>query len=121
MPTFTTVPPSNRTNIIHRLNEPNTLPPKIWMFPGETVTLNITVEGSNAPTSPTAAVYKGRTDVTSTVMPSGSHTVSGQVITLKPITALVGNSDYALMYTVTIAGNTEQRKIIIQCVDDKAV
>lgn len=121
MPTFTQVPPSVRSNLIWRLNEPMLLGSPVFQLPGESITYNITVEGSNAPTAPVATVYKGRTDVTATVMPAGSASVSGQVITLKPLTALVANSDYSVIIQATVAGNTEQRKLIVQCVDDKAV
>lgn len=120
MSTFARVPASNRLELIWRLNEPEILGSPIWALPGETVTLTITVEGTNAPSSPSATVYKGRSDVTSTVMPSGSHTASGQVITLKPATAMVAGSDYAFIIQATVGGNTEQRKLIVQCVDDKA-
>ena len=121
MPTFTQVPPSIRSNLIWRLNEPNLLGSPVWQYPTETVTYTITVEGTNAPTSPSAVVYKGRTDVSSTVMPSGSASVSGQVITLKPATAMVANVDYSIVVTATVGGNVENRKLIVQCVDDKAV
>lgn len=121
MSTFTQVPPSIRSNLIWRLNEPNLLGSSIFAFPGETITLNIQVEGSNAPTSPTATVYKGRSDNSAINMPSGSHSVSGQVITLKPLTGLIANVAYSIMVTATIAGNIEQRKVVVECVDDKAV
>jgi len=121
MPTFTQVPPSIRTSLIWRLNDPAILGSPIWQYSGENLTYTLTVEGSNAPSSPSAVVYKGRTDVTSTVMPAGSASVSGQVISLKPLTALVANSDYSVIVTATINSNTEQRKFIVQCVDDKAV
>lgn len=120
MPTFTPVPPSNRTALIWKLNEPAIQGSPIWVYPGETVTITITVEGTNAPSSPSATVYKGRTDVSSTNMPSGSHSVSGQVITLKPFTAGVGNADYSVIVIATVAGNVENRKLVIQCIDPKA-
>lgn len=117
MPSFSAIPPTNRTALLWKLND--AVIAVVFQYPGETVTYNITVEGTNAPTSPTATVYKGRSDVTSTVMPSGSHSASGQVITLKPVTALVSGVEYSVMVTATVAGNTEQRKLIIICADDK--
>ena len=115
MPSFTAVPPSNRKNLIWRLNEPDILGSPIWQFEGETVTYTVTVEGTSAPSSPSATVYKNGTDVTSTVMPSGSHTASGQVITMKPVTALVAGSDYSIMLQATVGGSTELRRMVVQC------
>ena len=120
MTTFARHPAANRLTLVWRLNEPEILGSPLWMLPGETLTLTITVEGTNAPSSPSAVVYKGRTDVTSTVMPSGTASASGQVITLKPLTATVAGSDYSVIVTATVGGNTEQRKLLVQVVDDKA-
>ena len=110
---------TDRTVLLWRFDE--SMISVIWQYPSETYTYVITVEGTNAPTSPTVVVYKNGTDVTATVMPTGSHTVSGQNITLKPLTLLTAGSDYAVIVNATIAGNTESRKLIVQCVDPKAV
>ena len=111
---------TDRTVLIWRFDDP--VIATVWQYPTETYTYVIVVEGTNAPSSPgVAAVYKNGTDVVTTVMPSGTHTVSGQNITLKPLTLLTAGSDYAVIVNATIAGNTESRKLIVQCVDPKAV
>jgi hypothetical protein len=76
---------------------------------GSTVTFACTYWG--AVTSPTAAVYRNNATVTSTVMPSGSHTASGAVATLKPATGLVGGARYVIAVTGTVAGDIHVKKI----------
>ena len=78
---------------------------------GSTRTLACTFWG--AVTSPTAKVYRRRADVTATVMPSGSHTASGSVATLKPLTALVGGARYIVAVTGTVSGSVWVKKVEI--------
>ena len=93
---------------------------KIWaiespleILEGSSVTLSCTFWGTV--TSPDAAVTRNRQTVTSTVMPSGSHTASGSVATLKPLTALVGGARYVITITGTVAGDTWKKKVEIKC------
>ncbi|KKK59940.1 hypothetical protein LCGC14_3029340 [marine sediment metagenome] len=88
----------------------------VYMIEGETITWSITWLGVSSLASPTAVVYKDGTDVSSTVMASGSHLVSGNVQTLKPVVA--GSTDGGKRYTVIIeavvdSGNTERRKLMV--------
>lgn len=53
--------------------------------------------------SATAVAYRNKILVTSTVFPSGSVTVSQNVFTLKPMTALTGRATYTVVVTVTYA------------------
>lgn len=76
---------------------------------GSTVTFACTYWG--AVTSPTAKVYRRNADVTATVMPSGSHSASGSVATLKPLTALVGDANYVISVTGTVGGDVFVKKI----------
>ena len=57
-------------------------------------------------TSPTVAVFKKgtTTDVASTVMPLGSHTVSGNSLTLKNLTSLTAGERYIIDIRITIDG-----------------
>lgn len=48
------------------------------------------------------------TDIASTVMPSGSHSASGNTITLKPLTALTGGESYIISMTVSVDGVTDE-------------
>ena len=82
------------------------------LIEGSTVTLACEFWG--AVTSPSAAVYRNRQNVTSTVMPSGSHSASGAVATLKPLTALLGGSRYVIAVTGTVSGDVWVKKI--ECV-----
>jgi len=119
MPSFTSPYTGKRTTLVWNLDYPEVIGSPIYQYPGATVTYTVTVAGANAPSSISAVVYKNGSDVTATVMPSGSHSASGQVITLKPLTALVANTDYSIIVTATIAGNTEQIKLVVQGTDPK--
>jgi len=92
----------------------------IVVVAGETLTLSVTWLGATSVSSPTATVYHNGTDETSTIMPSGSHSASGNVQTLKPITAMTGGEDYVIAVQATVDGNTEIRKILVKCVKASA-
>ena len=87
----------------------------INMIEGETITYSLTWLGSTSLSPPTAIVYRNKADITSTVMTSGSHSVSGNVQTLKPL--LAGSTDgkkkYVVIIECVVDGNTERRKLIV--------
>ena len=77
-----------------------------------------TTELESFPTSPTATVYDesdNDTDVTATVMPSGSNSASGDVITLKPLTALTARHNYRIEVVFTVGSNIHNRYILVKC------
>jgi hypothetical protein len=90
----------------------------INMIEGETITYSVTWQGASSLSSPTAKVYKDGTDITSTAMSSGSHSVSGNVQTLKPLVAgsTDGKKKYVVIIEVVVDGNTERRKLIVNIV-----
>ena len=88
---------------------------------GETRTFAVVFHGVTAVTSPSALVYKNETDVTSTVMPSGSASASGNVATLKPITALIGGETYVVAVTATCDGDVRVVKHILPVLSPKTV
>ena len=92
----------------------------VSVISGETLTLSLTWLGATSVSAPGATVYHNGTDETSTIMPSGSHSASGNVQTLKPITAMVGGEDYVIAASATVDGNTEIRKVLIKCVKASA-
>lgn len=49
------------------------------------ISYSLVYDGITSVTSPTITVYRNGSDVTSTVMPSGSHTVSNNVLTMKAL------------------------------------
>lgn len=88
---------------------------KVWavespirLVEGETVTFACSFWGDV--TSVSCVVYRNNTNVTSTVMPSGSVSTSGKIATLKPATALVGGARYVFAVTGTVSGNVRIRK-----------
>lgn len=88
------------------------------MQEGEEVTFAGEWLGDNPPTSPSTTVFREGADITDSVV-SGSDSVSGQIQTLKAITAQDGHagSKYVVVAQATVAGNTEKRKIEIEIID----
>ena len=86
---------------------------------GETITFSVTFWG--AATTSSTIVYRNQssTAVTATIMPSGSQTESGNVVTLKPATAFTGGSRYIFAVTATVAGNVRVRKFMVICAKDE--
>ncbi len=76
----------------------------------ETLVYTITTTNyASTPTSPTVVVYDetiNDTNVSSTVMPSGSNSASGDVITIKPLTALTARHSYRIEVKFTVGSNT---------------
>ena len=91
----------------------------VVMVEGEVIAYSVDWLGASKVESPSVTVYKNGQDVTSSVMVSGdSHTVSGNVLTMKKITA--GGSDGGANYVVVVQcgvdNNTEIRKLLVQVV-----
>ena len=70
----------------------------------ETKTISIQYDDYSTVTVSAVYVFRNNTDVTSTVMPSGSHSVSNNVLTMKPITAINGGDTYLIDISVTVPG-----------------
>lgn len=70
---------------------------------GISETFVLTVIGGGTISSATAVCYRNKILVTSTVFPSGSITTSANVVTLKPMTGLVGRATYTVIVTATFA------------------
>jgi len=86
----------------------------------ETVVYTLTTTNwGSSPTSTSAKIFTQNadetfTDVTSTNMPTGSTSVSGDVITLPAVTALVAGTVYRVEVKFTISGNVFEAYAIIQ-------
>ena len=80
---------------------------------GDSITLACTYW--SAPTTPSAVVYRNGTNVTATVMPAGSASASGNVATLKPLTALVGGARYEVVVSATVSGDVRKKKCEFIC------
>lgn len=89
------------------------------IFQGEDEKIAYTLDVTNigdSPTSPTVVVKDlsgGGTDVTSTVMPTGSASVSGNVITLPALTALTDGKNYRVEVKYTIDGNIFETPFLV--------
>lgn len=93
----------------------------VRMVAGETRTFTLVFQGVTAVTNPSAAVYKGGTgsDLAGTVMPSGSHSASGNTATLKPLTSLTAGETYTVAVTATCDGDTRIVKFAVFAEDPK--
>lgn len=82
----------------------------------ETIPLSIQFPWATSATVDSSAlvVYKGSTDVTSSVT-TGSNSYSGNRITLKSLTGLSGGQTYILSVLVTLDGIDEEYKLQVDC------
>jgi hypothetical protein len=85
----------------------------------ESITYNLTTTPwGSSPSGTVVKVYDitdgGETDVTSTIIPSGSPSESGDVITLPAVTAMTAGKKYRLDIKFTAGGNTLEAFCIIQ-------
>lgn len=86
-------------------------PPEMpLMTAGETMAFSCVFESASSVTSPSIKVYANKTDVTSTLCPTGSTTASGNVVTTKPIVIPTNPAArYVAEITATVDGNVEVR------------
>ena len=89
------------------------------MVEGESITYTVTYLGAASVSSPTTKAYKDGTDVTTTVFPTNAPSASGNVVTLSPVTGLVGGQTYIVALTATVDARTEIRKLKILAVSDE--
>jgi hypothetical protein len=94
---------------------------KIWTNPaeiikveGETPKLNVELTDVGLVSSPSCKVYQGEDDVTTTVMPTGSATVSGNTITSPAMTALESGEVYVVATQYTLDGSIGIKKTQIR-------
>lgn len=82
---------------------------------GSTITYSILWQGATSLSSATAYVYMNGSDITSTVMPSGSHTSSNNIQTLKPLAFQDGHggNTYVVIAECVVDGNTDRVKFKI--------
>ena len=89
---------------------------------GEDESLVYTITTTPWGSSPTGIAVKGyeiaqngqRTDVTSTIMPTGSASAAGDVITLPAITALTAGKNYRIEVKFTSGSNTFEPYFMIE-------
>lgn len=72
----------------------------------------------SSPTSTSVVVYDESVDedVTTTVMPAGSHSEASDVITLKPLKSLTKGHSYRIEVKFTVGSNIFERFIRVKCV-----
>lgn len=79
---------------------------------GETKTYSVEFKRATLITDPSMVIYKSGSDVTATLCPSGSVSVSGNIVTLKPISFPVdgGATSYVLALSAIVDGQTRVGK-----------
>lgn len=82
---------------------------------GENLMLTVTYDQATTVASPSVAAYKNRATVTSTLFPTNSPTASGNVVTLSPLTGMVGGNTYVIAITATVDGAIVIRKLVVPC------
>jgi hypothetical protein len=90
---------------------------------GEVIVYEVEWEDADTVTGTTAKVFYNDDDVTSDVMITGAFAQSGNVSTLKGITALAAheNGSYVVSVQAAVDGNTEKRKLLLDVLDEAAV
>jgi hypothetical protein len=63
-------------------------------------------------------VFKDGNDVTATVMPSGNHNVSGNRLTMKPLTLLVYPGSYIIRMAVDVDGIDDAWKLEVRAISE---
>lgn len=84
----------------------------------ETIVYSLSTTNVGGSPSSVSVVVKKESDnsnVTATVMPSGSHSVASDVITLKPLTALTVGEVYRVEVAFTSAGNNLEHYFRVKC------
>lgn len=78
----------------------------VYQWPEEAVTFTLTTTNyGSAPTSPSMTIKDSNdNDVTSTLAPSGSPSVSGDVITWPEITGVTAGETYTVIFQFTAGG-----------------
>lgn len=87
---------------------------------GSTITYTLQWKGATTVASTSVAIYKdgSDTDYVSTLMPSGSFSVDGNVVTLKPLVvpATDGGVTYMIVVQNSVDGNTDRALIKLKIV-----
>jgi hypothetical protein len=95
-------------------NKLRTIESPLTIYPGQSVTYTLSVNGEGTLASPTMYVYKGTSDNSSTAL-SGSLSITGRLITLKTIGSLSGGSEYIAYVYFTDGGKSTVRYFEIVC------
>lgn len=80
---------------------------------GDEPAFTITLSGVTTASNPSTKIYKNGQDTTSTNIPTGSASASGNVITLPVIKNLIGGSIYVVSTKVTLDGVVGTKKIML--------
>ncbi len=95
----------------------------VQIVSGEVIAYSVDWLGASKVENPAVTIYKNAQDITSSVLVSGdNHVVSGNVVTLKKLTAGAndGGSHYVLVVQCDVDNKTEKRKLLVQVVKESA-
>jgi len=81
-------------------------------------TFSVVWEGGTTAASSDAKVFMNSGDITSTAMPSGSHTQAANVSTFKQLVAGTSDGDevYVVVFQSTVDGDIRKKKMLVNIV-----
>ena len=82
---------------------------------GEELSYDMTWEIGTTFSDPSAKIYRNNRDVSATMMLSGADAVAGRVQSIKKISNFKANNVYIVDIKCTVDGNTEIRKLQLNC------
>ena len=104
------------------MSEPVWINEGIAVFQGENASVPWTITWAYATTvaSPTIQVFKlgTTTDVAGTVMPGGSHTASGNSLTMKNLTAMTAGETYVVAIQITVDGIADEFFLLVKALHE---
>ena len=89
----------------------------IEMVEGDKKTFSFRWQGATDITSVSSVtVWRSGEDITSTAMPSGTHSASADIITMKELVAIAGDASqkYVVAIKAVVDGNTETRLWLVK-------
>lgn len=96
--------PRMRTRLIAMQNTPYLYPNPYYVSAADELTFAVLFEGATSVSSPSVKAYKNRTDVSSTIFPSGSPSASSNVVTLPTAKAWTSGERYVIELVATVDG-----------------